>query len=93
MHYAVLFAGDWHQQKSIADRHLRVYVRNVDYDTLQLGDGVRVFVAEAFDPAVAPPAVVDPVLQGAALNAKPPKPPRYESQSALRGSRGEGVRV
>jgi hypothetical protein len=70
-------AGDWHQQKSIADRHLRVYVRNVAYDTLQLRAGVRVFVAEAYDPADAPPAVVDPFLQGAALNAKPPKPPRY----------------
>jgi hypothetical protein len=54
-----------------------VFVRNVNYDNIQLHDGVRIFVAEAYDPADAPPAVVDPVLQGAALNAKPPKPPRY----------------
>jgi hypothetical protein len=72
----LLRAGDWQQQKSIADRHLRVYVRNVDYDTMQLRDGVRIFVAESYDPSCAPPAEVDPVLQGAALNAKPPKPPR-----------------
>jgi hypothetical protein len=72
----LLCAGDWQQQKSIADRHLRVYVRNVDYDTMQLRDGVRIFVAEAYDPSCAPPAEADPVLQGAALNAKPPKPPR-----------------
>jgi len=68
--------GDWHQQKAIADRELRVFVRNVDYDTMELREGIRIFVAEAYDPAVAPPAFVDPVLQGAALNAKPPKPPR-----------------
>ena len=53
-----------------------MYVRNVDYDTMQLRDGVRIFVAESYDPSCAPPAEVDPVLQGAALNAKPPKPPR-----------------
>jgi hypothetical protein len=42
---------------------LRVFVRNVDYDNMQLAHGVRVFVAEAYHPAHAPPAVVDPVLQ------------------------------
>jgi len=56
-----------------------VFVRNVDYDNMQLKDGIRIFVAEAYDPAVAPPAFVDPVLQGAALNAKPPKPPRWDA--------------
>lgn len=56
-------AGDWLQQKAVADRELRVFVRNVDYDNLQLQDGVRIFVAEQWDPAAAPPAVVDPVLQ------------------------------
>jgi hypothetical protein len=74
--FSVRPTGDWHQQKAIADRHLRVYVRNVDYNTVQLREGVRMFVAEAYDPAFAPPAEVDPALQGAALNAKPPKPPR-----------------
>lgn len=75
-------AGDWHQKKAIADRHLRVFVRNVDYDTMQLRDGVRLFVAEAYsDPSQAPPAYVDPVLQAAALNAKPPKPPRCEQHA------------
>lgn len=48
-----------------------------DFENMELRDGVRIFVAEAYDPAVAPEAYVDPVLQGAALNAKPPKPPRY----------------
>ena len=52
-------------------------MRNVDYDNMQLRDGVRIFVAEAYNPLDAPPAYIDPVLQGAALNAKPPKPPRY----------------
>jgi hypothetical protein len=60
----------------VADRELRVFVRNVDYEHMQLREGVRIFVAEAYDPLDAPPAYIDPVLQGAALNAKPPKPPR-----------------
>jgi hypothetical protein len=71
-----LRAGCWRQQKAIADRELRVFVRHVDFDNMELRDGVRIFVAEAYDPAFAPPAEVDPALQGAALNAKPPKPPR-----------------
>lgn len=53
-----------------------MFVRNVDYENMQLRDGVRIFVAEAYDPLDAPPTYIDPVLQGAALNAKPPKPPR-----------------
>jgi hypothetical protein len=70
-------SSDWLQQKAVADRELRVFVRNVDYDHIELRDGVRIFVAEAYpDAAAAPPAVVDPLLQGSALNAKPPKPPR-----------------
>lgn len=60
----------------MANRELRVFVRDVDYDNFALQDGVRLFVAEAYDPVDAPPAFVDPVLQGAALNSKPPKPPR-----------------
>jgi hypothetical protein len=72
-----LSTGDWIAQKAVADRHLRVFVRHLDFDALQLREGIRVFVAEAYpDPALAPPAYVDPVLQGGALNAKPPKPPR-----------------
>jgi len=55
--------GDWLQQKAVAERVLRVFVRHVDYDNLQLRDGVRIFVAEQFHPDAAPPAVVDPVLQ------------------------------
>lgn len=58
-------------------------MRNVDYDNMQLRDGVRIFVAEAYNPLDAPPAYIDPVLQGAALNAKPPKPPRYDYSSLL----------
>lgn len=58
-----MLAGDWLQQKAVADRELRVFVRNVDYDNLQLQDGVRIFVAEQYDPAVAPPAVVDQAIQ------------------------------
>jgi hypothetical protein len=74
---ASTFIGCWRQQKAIADRELRVFVRHVDFDNMELQDGVRLFVAEAYEPAMAPPASVDPLLQGAALNAKPPKPPRY----------------
>jgi hypothetical protein len=72
----VSLAGCWKQQKAVSDRELRVFVRHVDFDNIELRDGVRIFVAEAYDPSCAPPAEVDPVLQGAALNAKPPKPPR-----------------
>jgi hypothetical protein len=56
-------AEDWLQKKAVAERVLRVFVRNVDYDNMQLAHGVRIFVAEAYHPAHAPPAVVDPVLQ------------------------------
>lgn len=72
----VVCTGDWLQQKAVADRELRVFVRNVDYDNIQLRDGVRIFVAEAYDPLDAPPAYIDAALHGAALNAKPPKPPK-----------------
>lgn len=61
----------------MADRDLRVFVRGVDYSNLELQDGVRLFVAEAYsDPAAAPAPYIDAELQGDALNAKPPKPPR-----------------
>jgi hypothetical protein len=60
----------------VADRDLRVFVRHMDFDNIQLRDGVRVLVAEAYDPADAPPSAPDPVLQGGAQNVKPPKPPR-----------------
>jgi hypothetical protein len=59
----LLCAEDWLQKKAVAERVLRVFVRNVDYDNMQLANGVRIFVAEAYHPAHAPPAVVDPVLQ------------------------------
>jgi hypothetical protein len=72
----VAAAGCWRARKAVAERELRVFVRHVDFDNMQLQEGVRVFVAEAYEPDTAPPAYVDPVLQGGALNAKPPKPPR-----------------
>jgi hypothetical protein len=84
-------SSDWLQQKAVADRELRVFVRHVDYDAIELRDGVRIFVAEAYaDAACAPPARVDAALQGAgALNAKPPKPPKCVRAHAWgRGGRG-----
>lgn len=69
-------AENWRQQKAVADRDLRVFVRHVDFDNFELREGVRLFVAEAYEPAAAPPSTPDPVLQGGAVNAKPPKPPR-----------------
>jgi hypothetical protein len=47
----------------VAERVLRVFVRSIDYDNMEIANGVRIFVAEAYHPAHAPPAVVDPVLQ------------------------------
>jgi hypothetical protein len=67
---------DWKQQKAVADRDLRVFVRHMDFDNIQLCEGVRLFVAEAYDPAHAPPSAPDPLLQGGAQHVKPPKPPR-----------------
>lgn len=61
---AAAATGDWLQQKAVADRELRVFVRNVDYDNMQLAHGVRIFVAEQYYPASsAPPVVVDQALQ------------------------------
>ncbi|WIA39641.1 hypothetical protein OEZ86_005718 [Tetradesmus obliquus] len=82
---------DWLQKKAVAERVLRVFVRNVDYENMQLANGVRVFVAEAHHPAHAPPAVVDPVLQGLPANVKPPKPPRNKSRSSLAGAASGGL--
>lgn len=83
-------AGEWLQQKAVAERQLRVLVRHIDYANMQLREGVRIFVAERWHPAHAPPAVVDEALQGLPPNVKPPKPPRNKSgrlgsQSSLGG--------
>lgn len=58
----------------MSGRELRVFTPQVDFNTLELTGGVRLFVAEAYNPEAAPPAYVDAALHDALPRGKPPKP-------------------
>jgi hypothetical protein len=54
-----------------------VFVRHLDGDNLALHEGVRIFIAQAYERAAAPPPCVDDFLHGTGRSVRfsaPPKP-------------------